>query len=52
MIFYSGNMKSYQANNEMFKELEMIKRLNKQATMSDYTVATMFLNLVVFINVF
>lgn len=30
----------------------MIKRLNKQATMSDYTVATMFINLIVIINVF
>lgn len=30
----------------------MIKRLNKQATITDYTVATMFINLVVFINVF
>lgn len=30
----------------------MLKRLNKQATMSDYTVATMFINLVVIVNVF
>lgn len=30
----------------------MFKRLNKQATMTDYTVATMFINLVVIVNVF
>ena len=30
----------------------MIKRLNKQATFTDYTVATMFINLVVIVNVF
>ena len=30
----------------------MIKRLNKQASMSDYVMATMFINLVVIINVF
>lgn len=30
----------------------MIKRLNKQATMTDYAVATMVINLIVIINVF
>lgn len=34
------------------KELEMLKRLNKHATMSDYVMATMFINIVVIINVF
>lgn len=30
----------------------MLKSLNKRATMTDYTVATMFINLIVIINVF
>lgn len=30
----------------------MIKRLNKQASMSDYVMATMFINFIVIINVF
>lgn len=30
----------------------MLKRLNKKATMTDYVMVTMFINLVVIINVF
>ena len=30
----------------------MLKRLNKKASMSDYAMATMFINLVVIVNVF
>lgn len=30
----------------------MLKRLNKQATMTDYTAATMLINLIILINVF